>query len=403
MEVFETIEHSSFESSVINKIKDCNLDFSYKDNSLKYVGLDPNLCTSYFIGIDWLVENKYAIKVNPKIEGLDVMQMFQVCLHTPILNNALGNIYHIELDSPPIETNHNSFNITPMLLIHFLSVVKKIAANGLKRDYTIKDENLTSKIKGKIKFSKHFNHNISKGRYHKNYCNFQEYSINCLENQLLKKTLLFVASYFNKYNYGAEILNSVNYCLSAFENVSYNVDAVLIKAVRINPTFKEYAEALKLAKMILKRFAYTMAETTSEDRLKTPPYWIDMSLLFEIYVYGKLREEFGSTIIYQAKGRYGNADFLKLDEKVVIDTKYKLLYNNPHYDIENVRQLSGYARDINIRKKLKTVNMELLPCCIIYPKLEANSNFCNRHLLEEPIPQFEKFWKIGISLPAIAD
>jgi len=399
MQVFETIEHQSFERPIVDKIKELHLDFSNSKDTVKYLGLNPNICTSYFIGVDWLKKGKYAIKVDPKIKGLDVMQMFQECMHTPVLNSVLEDIYHIDLDSPAIEVSHTSFDITPMLLIHFLSVLKQIVSKGLKKDYIREENNLSSKIKGKIKFSQHLRYNISKGCYHKTYCNYQEYSVNCLENQLLKKTLLFVASYLNRYYKDKAVMSTINYCFSAFENVSDNVDAVLIKKVRINPIYKEYAEAIKLAKMILKRFAYTMAETTVEDKQKTPPYWIDMSLLFELYVYGKLRKQYGNTIKYQEKGKYGNVDFLKLDDKIVIDTKYKLIYNNPYYDIENIRQISGYARDTRIRKKLEATNNELLSCCIIYPDASSAANFQNRTLLEKPITQFEKFWKIGISLP----
>ncbi|WP_075604096.1 McrC family protein [Saccharicrinis aurantiacus] len=404
MEVFETIEHRSFEPSIKEKIKELNLDFSIVEGQVKFLCLDPCLCTSYFIGVDWLKEGDFAIKVDPKIKGLDVMSMFQECLHSPALHNILSEIYHIDLDSTPIEINNAAFDITPMLLIHYLSVLKQIVSKGLKKDYIREEENLASKIKGKIKFSRHFNHNIAKARYHKNYCNYQEYSVNCLENKLLKKTLLFVASYLNRYYNGKNnknIRSTINFCLAAFENVSSEVDAVLIKSVRINPIYREYAEALKLARMILKRFAYTMSQTTTTNKLKTPPYWIDMSLLFEIYVYGKLREEYDNNIQYQAKGKYGSADFLKLDEKLVIDTKYKLLYNDQRYEIENIRQISGYARDSKIRKKLNASPNELLPCCIIYPNLEAKPNFLNRSLKEERIPQFEDFWKIGIQLPQI--
>lgn len=401
MHVFKTTEHQTFQSKECKEIRELKLDFSCSGSEVKYIGLNPNMYLSYYIGVDWLVENEYAIQVNPKITGLDAMKMFMECLKAPFLSAELKRIYHIDLNKTPIETESHNFDITPMLIIHFVAIIKEIVSQGLKKDFIRREENLQSKIKGKIKFSRHLKQNILKGRLERNYCNYQDYSVDCIENQLIKKTLRFAYSYIGLYFKDKKLINDVNYCLSAFENVSDQVDAVMVKRVTINPIFKKYAEALRLSKMILKRFGYSLSETKSQFTEKTPPYWIDMSLLFELYVYGKLYEEHGKKIQYQSKGKYGNVDFLKLDDKIVIDTKYKMIYNTPEYDIKNIRQVSGYARDINIRKKLKAAKDELLSCCIIYPDKTASPNFKDRNLLEKPIEQFEKVYKIGVVLPRI--
>ena len=399
MAVLETKEHWTFFGEQAQYIKMLNLDFSCHEDEVKYLGLNPNLQVSYYIGIDWLKENETAIQVNPKVENLDFMTMFIECLKAPVLNKELNRIYKIDLDSPQIEIGSFPFSVTPMLIIHFLSIMRHLVNRGLKKDFIRHEENLQSKIKGKIKFSQHFKSNISKGRLDRNHCNYQKYSVDCLENQLLKKTLRFCGSYLSKFYKRKEVLIAQNFCMSAFENVSDDIDAVMIKKVRINPVYKEYAEALRLAKLILRKFGYSIAETTNQEIVKTPPFWIDMSLLFELYVYGKLREEFGHNIKFQEKGKYGNADFLKVDEKMVIDTKYKLIYNNERYEIENIRQISGYSRDIKIRKKLNADENELIPCCIIYPNTNSPADFHNRTLREFKIEQFEKFWKVGIRLP----
>ncbi|QZT37868.1 McrC family protein [Halosquirtibacter xylanolyticus] len=399
MIVFNTKEHHSFSQKEIEQIKGLKLDFSYSEDQVKFLGLNPNMNTSYFVGIDWLDVNEAAIQVNPKIENLDFLSMFMDCLNGPHLNKYLDKIYYIDVDNPQIETDSAPLDITPMLIVHFLGSVRNLARKGLKRDYIRVEENLQSKVKGKIKFSNHFKSNISNGRFDNNYCNYQEYSVDCLENQILKKTLLFTGSYINKCKLNYKTQTIYNFCMSAFDGVSDDIDAIMIKRIRINPVYKEYAEALKLAKLILKRFAYSISETNKHAKKKTPPFWIDMSLLFELYVLGKLKEAFGNQIQYQVSGKYGSVDFTKKDEKIVIDTKYKMIYNKSKYDIDNIRQISAYARDINIRKKLDAESDELLNCCIIYPNFDRQENFIDRPLLEEKIGQFEKFWKIGIQLP----
>lgn len=400
MDLFITKEGQSFTFEKIKQIKNLNLDFSCNPSEIKFLGLNPNCEASYFIGVDWLKVNEAIIQVDPKIQRLDFMAMFLECLNTPYLNQKLREIYFIDFKNPQIEIDSISCDITPLLIIHFLNIVKKISNKGLKKDYIRVEENI-SKIKGKIKFSQQFKYNISRGRLNKNYCNYQEYSVDCLENQLLKKTLLFSGSYINKFYPNKQLQLNLHLCLSAFELVSDNVDAVMIKQVHINPVYKEYAEALTLAKLIMKRFAYSMSETTKCSQKKTPPFWIDMSLLFEIYVLGKLKEAFGSKLHYQVDGKYGVVDFIDNEKKIVIDAKYKLIYNENKFDIDNIRQVSAYARDKGIRNKLKASENELLPCCIIYPNKSKEPNFANRNLLEEKIEQFEKFWKIGICLPYV--
>ena len=173
--------------------------------------------------------------------------------------------------------------------------------------------------------------------------------------------------------------------------------------------YKEYVEAIDLAKQILKRFGYSYKNTNKTDEKKLPPFWIDMSKLFELYVYSLLKDAYGSKILYQlsedgkkqTRGHYGDIDFMKLDDKILIDTKYKEIYTQDgKYDIDNIRQLSGYARDWGVLKKLDiTSDNEVIDCVIIYPHKVANDNFKNRELKETNIKQFTKFYKCGIKLP----
>ena len=89
------------------------------------------------------------------------------------------------------------------------------------------------------------------------------------------------------------------------------------------------------------------------------PFWIDMSKLFELYVYSLLKDEYGKTILYQKQGTYGQPDFLEVDKRLIIDTKYKEYYKEDWSDLsqsekdniaKDIRQLSGYARDRNFAK-----------------------------------------------------
>ena len=136
------------------------------------------------------------------------------------------------------------------------------------------------------------------------------------------------------------------------------------------------------------------------------PFWIDMGLLFETYVLGLLTEKYKSQIKYHITS-YGNEiDFGKPNEKMIIDTKYIYHWENK-VNHDNIRQLSGYARNKQIRKKLmgqEYNEKEILPCMIIHPSADGIECFTQEELMSEPYKEIEtylKFYKLGIRLPEI--
>lgn len=386
-----------------------------KNNFKLGLGFDNHgrLCASYYIGIDWIKEKESYIAVEPKIENLDYVKMFVHCLNHSEISKFIKEVYHIDFQKAPIETQNANWDLTPFLVVHFLSLVETITKQGLKSNYIVREENLNSKIKGKILFSQQLKKNIVSKREDRIYCCFQEYSTDCLENRLLKKALLFVqrytAKHLDKEKYKL-LFQKQNRLLSAFENISENISHSEVKRIKINALYKEYVEAIDLAKQILQKFGYSYMNTYNKDEKKLLPFWIDMSKLFELYVYSLLKDAYGSNIMYQLSedgkrqthGHYGDIDFMKLDEKILIDTKYKEVYTQGgRYDIDNIRQLSGYARDWGVLKKLNiTSDNEVIDCVIIYPDKTSNDNFKDKELKETSIRQFTKFYKCGIKLPS---
>lgn len=81
-------------------------------------------------------------------------------------------------------------------------------------------------------------------------------------------------------------------------------------------------------------FTYNITETSTLQKT-TPPFWIDMPRLFELYCYVqilKANPEDKHHIHYQFS-TYGNSlDILisKPSFEMIIDTKYKLKYNHGH-------------------------------------------------------------------------
>lgn len=369
----------------------------------------PEPKASYYVGLTWLIEDKYALQINPKINDLDFLNMFMTCMKCMDndVQNKIMHIYGIDFSKPFIETQGLHIDITPFIIIHFISLLEPIIRKGLKRNYVFEEDNLNSKLKGKLQFSQHFKRNILNKRFDRNYCKYQEYSVDCIENRILKKALLFAESYTirHKLSLPDEYTNIILRAKNALSEVSDIFSPSEIERFKSNPLYKEYARAISVAKLILRRFGYDVQRAEEQSNL-VPPFWIDMSLLFEIYILGLLREKYGQNIKYHIS-TYGNEiDFGKTDEKMIIDTKY-IYHWDENINHENVRQLSGYARNKQIRRKLlgDVYENEILPCMFIYPNANGIERFENNKLLQEErlcsIDEYLEFYKIGVKLPKI--
>ena len=391
-----------------------------------------NLWTSYFVGIEWLEKDKSYILVQPKIAKLDYIKMFLHILKHPEISQFASSIYHFDFTKPKINPKIQieiDFNL--FLIAHFLELCKKITEQGLKKNYIQIEENLSSKIKGKIIWNQQIKKNIAEKREDRVFCRYQEYSVNCLENRLLKKTLLMVQRYLKHFDkeQTKPLIQQQNQILHAFEEISDDISYSQIKMLKINSLYNEYVEAIDLAKDIMKKFGYSFSNTEKKPEeengkkydKEVSPFWIDMSKLFELYVYSLLRDEYGDKIKYQISdegkrqthGKYGEIDFMKIDDQLLIDTKYKTSYNS-EYEIEDIRQLSGYARDEGVHKifagkrrndKTEITTAEtVFHCLIIYPIYPNNNepeSFKDIVLIDEKrrIFGFTKFYKYGIKLP----
>ncbi len=171
--------------------------------------------------------------------------------------------------------------------------------------------------------------------------------------------------------------------------------------------------------MLLRRYDYSISEASKEQH-STPPFWIDMARLYELYVYSKLNAAYPEQIEFQVAGHCKTAvDFIKKDECLIMDAKYK-----PHYDnsnrgiIDDIREISGYARDKKILKRLGSDEQEI-KCVIIYPNpikfesdeidtdIDDNCKELNVFEKGDLIPQcseikwFRNFYKISVKLPMI--
>jgi 5-methylcytosine-specific restriction enzyme subunit McrC len=367
---------------------------------------------SYYIGAEW-IDEKEALIVTTKrsMENIDFLTMFMTCFSSNLSVESFAKIYNINIEAPAIHAPSLRGVLTPLIVLHFLGVVSRI--KSLKKGYVHHSENL-KKVKGYIHVMKNERKNIVSKRYDRVYCSYDEYTVDIPENRLIKKALLFSSRILKiiaqNHSVGDSAKQKFSRSLALFEKVSDEVQIREVAQIKGHKLFSEYKEAVRLAKLILRRYDNSISKISSLDEDVTP-FTLDMSLLYEHYVYGLLYEAYGERISYQFEGKTGRPDFLYSfsDFRAILDTKYTPKYENDPLYIDVIRQLSGYSRDLPILRYLgydelnESSPVPNVPCIIIYPKEgdDIRNPFVKslRDLCANPVKGLSRFYKIGIPLP----
>lgn len=404
------------------------------------------LKADYYVGVDWLIEDEHFIHVKPKLntkvlarfkdevnkteqelstarevenepsdlnEGsnyreLDYFKLLLQAFAIPEVARNTDDLIVIDWERKHIPITQKDDTLTPFLVVQFLNMVKHIVRKGLKKSYYKVRENLTNRVKGKILVSVNIKQNVLKNRLTKTFCEYQEFGIDHDENRFLKKVVKYCSNYVHQNSnlFGksqTDLEQLISYCNPAFEMVSDDITSSTLRNIKYNPFFKEYQEAIKIGGYILKRFAYNISSIASQHIL-TPPFWIDMTKLFELYVYRYLLTVFKSDEIKYQFPTYGNIlDFLVTKEgsQMVVDAKYKMHYRTSHIH-QDVRQLAGYARLTKVYEKLKRDPDKILDCLIIYPEgidINESPKFEGELTDKHAIQAYQRVFKIGIPMP----
>jgi len=411
------------------------------------------LYSDYFVGVDWLTKDKSRyIQVEPKLNDkaiisfekvfdkeienitddeieqlnetakkeietssqeyeVDVIGILMQIMADPEVSKHTNNLLLIDWEDKEIEITQKQDLLTPFLVVQFLHLLKEITRKGLKKSYYKKQENLRNRVKGKILVGEQIKQNIFKNRLTNTVCEYQVFGEDSLENRFLNKVFIFCTNYVENHDIYFKGKNNIswfiNYIRPSFEHIGTDINIQEIRNYKHNPFFKEYKEAIKIGQQILKRFSYNITKTT-EEKISTPPFWIDMPKMFELYVYAQLLKDNpelpAKNFNYQFSTNGNALDFLicTSDKKIVMDTKYKLKYNYSQVH-EDIRQVAGYARLNKVRNQSPHLSDEV-PCLIIYPKPLGRKNETKLEidkLLTEEISAYHEVYKLGIDIPTI--
>ncbi|WP_062059018.1 5-methylcytosine restriction system specificity protein McrC [Cellvibrio sp. OA-2007] len=411
--IIQTQEHQRVIHEFSQSVDELMLSPAAQRLQFKKCDESGRLLANYYVGTDWLVSGESALKVLPKIAGLDILQTFMDCFATPESASALNSVrrdeklYEIFFDEPPVPVTESELSAPILLILHYVQLLQGLVRKGLQKGYVTVERPLQSNLKGKVLVGKNIKAQLASHNMASTWCRYTEYTLNCSINRLLKRALLISNSYL--LTSGVDLKNissTLGCCKAAFEQVDEDIQPHEIGLIKFNHFYKEYGQTTDLAKKILKLFGNSLERTTQSKAL-TPPFYINMALLFEIYVLSLLKKSRGKSIQYQVRGCAGTeVDFIDTQEQLIIDTKYKSSYskfdNNKSYLIDDARQLSGYARDrkLNIALGVEEHAMPItnVKCLIIYPSASGLTELAEYSSKAE-IKEFTNFYKLGVKLP----
>jgi 5-methylcytosine-specific restriction enzyme subunit McrC len=333
----------------------------------------------YYIGLDQFSKLKLNVYVEPKLNNgtqqLDYITMLLEALKAPENFDHLDGLIQTKLNEEWIEIKSDLKPIlTPFLIAQFLAVVQNLVKKGLKKSYYTVQKNLNSRVKGKILVGDQIKHNLLKNRLTKTICQYQEFGFDTEVNQFLKHVLSVIPNLlagFNQGNQFNQLQEVLNYCKGGFYQVNNKVFKK-IKHHENNPFYRNYNQAIQLGNQILALQDYNISSQNLHQTTKHPRFWIDMSKLFELYVFQQLKEEYSENgeVQYHKKFNKQEPDFIlntKGGIKAVVDAKYKPRYANGNPSMEDARQLSGYTRLNSVYRELGITDNTIIPAYFIYP------------------------------------
>lgn len=338
-----------------------------------------SITSSYYIGLDRFSKLKLPVYIQPKLNNdhyqLDYIKMLLEALKEPENFDHLEGLLVVKFDDPWIEIENELLpELTPFLIAQFLATVKLLLKKGLKKSYYYKTENLSGRVKGKVLVGRQIKENILKNRLTQTICQYQEFGFDTEVNQFFKYVLSLLPQHFDDFDAKENIRLNLEevwrFCQAGFQQVGKRTFTKL-QYKENNPFYKQYNLAIQLGNQILALQDYNIARNAKQTTCMHPPFWIDMSKLFELYVFKQLKAKFkdDKAVVYHQKYHQQELDFIINIEgfKAVVDAKYKPRYAFGNPSIEDARQLSGYTRLNKVYKELNVNDNSLIPAYLIYP------------------------------------
>ncbi len=249
---------------------------------------DGKISPSCHVGAFWLdMPKRIPLIINPKFDDTDYLTMLTTVLAK---TQSLCELFKFKLDQPSIEIDQSKEDLFLIQLLVYIKRLNEFCRRDLKKGFIREEENLVGKVKGKILINDNIIKNSFRGRADRVFCQYQSFSIDNLDNQILKRALWVTKRKLKEVSVNRNIKDDlwkwVRQCEAAMDQVSL----VEIKPRDlVNKAYsgfnRRYEDIHKLAKMILMNFRIdSEVKFERRDTTYVIPFSINMNMLFEKYV-----------------------------------------------------------------------------------------------------------------------
>lgn len=356
------LEHKKLEVDGLESDEISFLKRQKKEGKIKKIEVQGKKCiikANQYVGVIFL--KNYKIHIEPKVPLENLFKIIQIAKRIPSLLPEEGLL-------------SSGDSIQDLIINYFLQLTHKMVLSGVKREYQEKSET-SGFIRGKILFQE----TIIKyqGKLNQLICLHDDYTLNIIENQILKTTFWYI----QKTNPNNQQRLSALQLMDIFHEVSLipDLDNEIFNTIIYNQLNEMYRVLHYLCKFILQNLSYHH----SYGDIPFSSFLIDMNDLFEEFIFELLKKYDinNYTIIHEqitskktetiVGENTPKSIVIKPDIsiyknntiKAVLDAKYKknpfvIRYKKPRVHSDNFYQIYSYS-------KIKSC-----PGALIYPQNE---------------------------------
>ena len=360
---FQKIKNKKIYSKLKKYIYDNNLEDRYEFFKITKDSIVPQ----NFVGTIPL--NDIQIEILPKIPLVEnnivaeKIRFLEILQNITYFKEKIFNVSKIEIANTSILETFIHF---------FIKEVEKIIEKGLLYRYIDRNENI-SIFKGKLDINNHIKYNFS--HKEKFFMKFDEFSINSLENSIIKLTI----QKLKKISVNPKNKEKLNKISHHFEKISILPNSIEnLKCITFDRINDYYKNSIQWSKIFLNNQSSSIFSTTNGE---VATMFFPMETIFENYIANKLinivKEKFYNQLIVKVQDdscsvfstttlndtEINNMFNIKPDiviknekskEIFILDTKWKILNkldNKFKISMDDIYQMLSYVKIYNDRYK----------------------------------------------------
>lgn len=235
-----------------------------------------------------IIKPRYAL--NPWYMLIEVMNDPEYELYVSGSNGDFFKIY-TDQDLIPVESSEKGGEL--LAAISLIKECERICKKCLRRSMAFEEENFNGKAVGNIQVSKHIKNNITQGREDRVFCRYPVFTVDTLENRIMKAALKKAHDVIRDYGLS---LRTIARIYSFCENSLREVRTVKIgkndfgkaNVTGFNSIYKKVIDLSKT--IILGNGSNDLFGDETNERKYVIPYTINMESLFEFYVRATIRK-----------------------------------------------------------------------------------------------------------------